>query len=311
MTTLRAESGDLTETAPTVVPLRHPGRIAAAVVLALIVAQVAYVLCTNDRFGWDVVRHYLFAGRVLRGVWLSVWLTVVSMVAGLVLGVVLAVMRLSANPVARWTSWVYVWLFRSTPVLVQLVFWYNLSALFPRVGLSVPFGGPEIWTTSANSAITPLTAAILGLALNEAAYMAEIIRSGILSVDAGQAEAATAFGMTRLKALRRVILPQAMRVIAPPTGNELITMLKTTALVSTVAVSDLMYTVQQISAANFEVIPLLIAASLWYLALVSVLMLGQAQLERRLNRSLVRTVRVRTPRRRRSVPTLTRGSEHV
>jgi polar amino acid transport system permease protein len=215
-------------------------------------------------------------------------------------------MRLSANPIARWTSWVYVWLFRSTPVLVQLVFWYNLSALFPRVGLSVPFGGPEIWTTSANSAITPLTAAILGLALNEAAYMAEIIRSGILSVDAGQAEAATAFGMTRIKALRRVILPQAMRVIAPPTGNELITMLKTTALVSTVAVSDLMYTAQQISSANFEVIPLLVTASLWYLALVSLLMLGQAQLERRLNRSLVRT-----PRRRRSVLTLSRGSEHA
>jgi polar amino acid transport system permease protein len=307
MTAVRADPSEVADReAPVVVPLRHPGRIVAAVVLALIAAQVVYVLCTNDRFGWDVVRQYLFASRILHGVWLSVWLTLVSMAAGLVLGVILAVMRLSANPIARWTSWVYVWLFRSTPVLVQLVFWYNLSALFPRVGLSVPFGGPEIWTTSANSAITPLTAAILGLALNEAAYMAEIIRSGILSVDAGQSEAATAFGMTRVKALRRVILPQAMRVIAPPTGNELITMLKTTALVSTVAVSDLMYTAQQISSANFQVIPLLVAASLWYLALVSVLMLGQAQLERRLNRSMVRA-----PRRRRSVLTLSRGSEHV
>jgi polar amino acid transport system permease protein len=305
MTTLRAESDGLTGQAPVVVPLRHPGRIVAAAALAVIAAQVIYILCTNDRFGWDVVGHYLFAGRLLHGVWLTVWLTAVSMVAGLVLGVVLAVMRLSANPVARGTSWAYVWLFRGTPVLVQLVFWYNLSALFPHIGLSVPFGGPEIWTVSANSAITPLVAAILGLSLNEAAYMAEIIRSGILSVDAGQTEAATAFGMTRIKALRRVILPQALRVIAPPTGNELITMLKTTALVSTVAVSDLMYTVQQIAAANFQVIPLLVAASLWYLAMVSVLMLGQAQLERRLNRS-----QVRTPRRRAAV-TLSRGSEHV
>jgi polar amino acid transport system permease protein len=287
----RVKSAGRTSTDRPVVPLRHPGRIVAALLLAVLGAQAVFTLATNDRFGWSVIRQYLTASRVLHGVWLSVWLTVVSMLAGLILGVLLAVMRLSANPVARWSAWAYIWLFRGTPVLVQLVFWYNLSAVFPKIGLGIPFGGPVLWSANANTLITPLTAAILGLSLNEAAYMAEIIRSGIISVDQGQTEAATAFGMTRLKALRRIVLPQALQVIAPPTGNEVITMLKTTSLVSVVAVSDLMYTVQQIAAANFQVIPLLVTACLWYLVLVSLLMVGQAWLERRLGRSAVRLVR--------------------
>ncbi len=201
------------------------------------------------------------------------------MVIGVLLGVLLAVMRLSPNPMVSGGSWLYIWFFRGTPVLVQLIFWYNIAALYPKIGLGIPFG-PSFVHPDANTLIKPFTAAILGLGLNEGAYMAEIVRAGIISVDEGQGDAARALGMTRTQTMRRVVLPQAMRVIIPPTGNETISMLKTTSLVSVIAVADLLYAVGTIYATNFKTIPLLIVASIWYLACTSILYVGQHYLER-------------------------------
>jgi polar amino acid transport system permease protein len=196
-----------------------------------------------------------------------------------VLGVILAIMRVSQSKVLRTASGLYLWFFRGTPVLVQLVFWYNLGYLFPKLIVGIPGMEPFLDLTT-NDVITPLTAAIFGLGLNEGAYLAEIIRAGILSVSVGQHEAATSIGMSRAQSYRRVVLPQAMRVIIPPTGNETIGMLKMTSLVSVIALSDLMYSAQSIYSRTFEVIPLLITVSIWYLFLTSVLSFGQGYIER-------------------------------
>jgi polar amino acid transport system permease protein len=198
-------------------------------------------------------------------------------------------MRLSANPLLSGASWAYIWFFRGTPVLVQLLFWYNLAALYPQVSLGIPFG-PAFVHGSANSLITALTASILGLGLNEGAYMAEIVRAGILSVDHGQVEAAQALGMTRAVTMRRIILPQAMRVIIPPTGNETISMLKTSSLASVITVTELLYAVQLIYSVNFKTIPLLLVASLWYLIATSVLTIGQYYVERHYARGSARAL---------------------
>jgi polar amino acid transport system permease protein len=259
----------------------------AGAVVFLIVAALIRSVVTNERFGWDVVGQYLFSPRVLHGLVVTLELTVVSMVVGLVLGIVLAIMRLSPNPLVSGSSWFYIWLFRGTPVLVQLLFWNFISALYPSIDLGIPFG-PSFIHADANSLITPFTAAVLGLGLNEGAYMAEIVRAGILSVDEGQTDAAHALGMTRLKTMRRIVLPQAMRVIIPPTGNETISMLKTSSLVSVIAYTELLYTVQLIYAANYRQIPLLIVASLWYLFVTSILSIGQYFLERRFGRGSAR-----------------------
>ncbi|MEO3941580.1 amino acid ABC transporter permease [Paenarthrobacter nicotinovorans] len=268
-----------------VIPLRRPGRIVSAIIILILVAQGILVLFTNPNFEWEVVASYIFAPPIMQGLWLTLWLTVVAMVLGIALGVVLAIMRLSSNPVASYTAWAFVWFFRGTPLLVQLVFWYNLAVLFPAINLGIPFGGPVFASLDANKIITPIVASLLGLVLNEAAYMAEIVRSGITAVDKGQVEAASALGMNRAKTLRRIILPQASRVMIPPAGNETITMLKSTSLVSVVAVADLMYQVNLISAQTFQTIPLLIVASLWYLLATSVLSVGQSRLERKFGRS--------------------------
>ncbi len=201
------------------VPVRHPGRWLAAAVVLLLVAMLVHTLVTNPRFQWDVIGDYFLSSRVLDGLELTILLTVVAMAIGIVLGVILAVMRLSANPLLSSASWAYTWLFRGTPVLVQLLFWFNLAFLYPRISLGVPFGPPFL-QANANDLITVLTAAILGLGLNEGAYMAEVVRAGILSVEHGQAEAAQALGMSRCLTMRRIILPQAMRVIIPPTDNQ-------------------------------------------------------------------------------------------
>jgi polar amino acid transport system permease protein len=262
------------------VPVRHPGRwVAAAIVVVLSVALFASI-ATNPRFEWSIVGDYFFSTRVLDGLVLTLELTVVSMAIGIALGIVLAVMRLSPNPLVAVASWVYVWFFRATPVLVQILFWSNISALYPRLSLGIPFG-PQLTDFSANDVITPFAAGMLALGLNEAAYMAEIVRAGILSVEEGQVEAAQSLGMTRLQTMRRIVLPQAMRVIIPPTGNETISMLKTTSLVSVIAVTELLYSVQLIYAVNFQVIPLLIVASIWYLIFTTVLSIGQYYVERR------------------------------
>src|SRR5205085_6531999 len=206
-------------------------------------------------------------------------LTVISMAVGIILGVVLAVMRLSPNPLVSSFSWLYIWFFRGTPLLVQLLFWGFIAALFPKISLGVPFGGPAIINVSANSLIPAFVAAILGLGLNEGAYMAEIVRAGIISVDEGQTMAAQSLGMSRLQTLRLIVLPQAMRVIIPPTGNETISMLKTSSLVAVIAYQDLLYSVQLIYAVNFRQIPLLMVACLWYLIVTTVLSIGQYYVE--------------------------------
>ena len=203
------------------------------------------------------------------------------------LGIVLALMRMSQSALLSGTSWVYIWLLRGTPVLVQILLWNNIAALYPSVGLGIPFG-PSFVHLDANTVITPFVAAMLALGLNEGAYMSEIVRAGIISVDEGQIDASKALGMTRLQMMRRVVLPQAMRVIIPPTGNETISMLKTTSLVAFVALTDLLYSAQLIYATNYKTIPLLIVASIWYLLVTSILSIGQYYIERHYGRGSAR-----------------------
>jgi polar amino acid transport system permease protein len=265
------------------VPVRHPGRWIAAVIVLVIAVAIVHSVATNPRFEWHVVGDYLFDERILEGVRVTIELMVIAMVIGVLLGALLAVMRLSPNPLVSRASWLYIWFFRGTPVLVQLLFWYNIAALYPRISLGIPFG-PSFVHADANTLITPFTAAILGLGLNEGAYMAEIVRAGIISVDAGQSDAARALGMTRLQTMRRIVLPQAMRVIIPPTGNETISMLKTSSLASTIVVTELLYASQLIYSVNFKTIQLLIVASGWYIALTSILYVGQYYLERHYGR---------------------------
>jgi polar amino acid transport system permease protein len=216
-------------------------------------------------------------------------LTAIAMVVGIALGVALAVMRLSPNPLVSGASGLYVWFFRGTPVLVQLLFWNFISALYPTISLGIPFG-PDLVHGDANTLITPFVAAILGLGLNQAAYQAEIVRAGVLAVEEGQTEAAKALGMTRLQTMRRIVLPQAMRVIIPPTGNEVISMLKTSSLVSVIAYPELLYSAQLIYAVNFRQIPLLLVVCVWYLFVTTLLSIGQYYLERRFGRGTARAM---------------------
>ncbi len=285
-----------TETSIPVIPLKHPVRQAFGVVLLVAVAAGIWNVATNDRFHWDVVSSYLLAPEILRGVVLTIILTVFSMTAGISLGTILAIMRLSDNPIVSGISRAYIWFFRGTPLLVQLIFWYNIAALYPTISIGLPFGGPEFVIGSANSLITPLGAALLGLSLNEAAYMAEIIRGGIGSVDNGQYDAAQALGMNKTQLMRRIILPQTMRVVLPSTGNQVISMLKGTTLVSVLAISDLLYSAQIIYSLNYQTIPLLIVASLWYLLMTTILSYFQNKLEKHYGRGFSAMA---TPTRRR------------
>jgi len=270
------------------VPVRHPGRWVAAAIIVVLVVQLVHWAATNPAIKWNVVGKYLFNDSILQGVQRTIMLTIIAMVMGIVLGILLAVMRLSANPIVSGAAWVYIWLFRGTPVIVQLVFWYSIPAVLQSISLGIPFGPAWLITDDPKTLITQLVAVCLGLGLNEAAYMAEIARAGILSVDEGQVEAASALGMTRLLSMRRIVLPQAMRVIIPPTGNETISMLKTSSLASVVGYAELFYTSEIIAARNFQVIPLLLVASIWYLFLTSILTVGQYYLERRFARGTSR-----------------------
>ncbi|KAA9106636.1 amino acid ABC transporter permease [Microbacterium rhizomatis] len=237
---------------------------------------------------WDVVGEYLFNPKVLDGVVLTLVLTAVAMILGCLIGLILALMKISSSLLLNVAADGYIWLFRGTPLLVQLLFWYNLASFIPTLSIGIPFG-PSFVELDTNTVITSMVAAMLGLGLNEGAYMSEIIRAGIQSVDQGQAEAAAALGMSRRRAMRRIVLPQAMRVIVPPTGNQVISMLKGTSLVSIVAISELLYTVQVIYARTFETIPLLVVACIWYLFLTSVLSIGQHYIERYYARGATRT----------------------
>jgi polar amino acid transport system permease protein len=252
--------------------------LTAAVVVAL--ASLIRLIVTNPNFGWSVVGEYFTADAIIAGLGRTLLLTLVGMVAGVAIGVVMAVMRLSPVPVLSAVSWLYIWFFRGTPLLVQIIFWYNLASLLPTISIGIPFGGTTFWSGDTNVLVTPFVAAVLGLGLNEGAYMAEIVRGGILSVDHGQREAAKALGMTESRSMRRIILPQAMRVVIPPTGNQLISMLKSSSLVSVTSLPELLYASQLIYQQTFQTIPLLIVASIWYLIVTSILTVGQYYLER-------------------------------
>ncbi|MGI5126442.1 amino acid ABC transporter permease [Pseudonocardia sp. CA-107938] len=266
------------------IPVRHPGRWLAVAVLAVLAAMLVNSMITNPGFGWATVGEYLFSPQILNGLANTLVLTVLSMVIGIVGGVALAIMRLSPNPVLSSVSWTFIWLFRGTPLIAQLLFWNFLAALYPQLGVGIPFG-PTFVAFDTNTLITPFLACLLGLGLNEAAYMAEIVRAGLQSVDSGQSEAAGALGMSRAQTLRRIVLPQAMRVIIPPTGNETISMLKNTSLVVVIGYFELLTSAQRIYANNFQTIPLLIVVAIWYLAVTSVMSVGQYYIERHYGRS--------------------------
>ncbi|MEB4614983.1 amino acid ABC transporter permease, partial [Leucobacter sp. M11] len=283
-----AEQQPFYESEPLVaVPLRRPWRTVLAIVIVIAVGLFIYDAATNrPAYDWPTVGKYLFDDRIMSALVNTLLLTVYSMIIAVVLGVLLAVMRLSPNPVVKSVSWVYLWIFRGTPVYVQLTFWGMVALIYPTISLGVPFG--EAWLTLETDALLSTFAlAVIGLALNESAYMAEIVRAGLLAVDKGQEEAATALGLGWWHTMSRVVLPQAMRVIIPPTGNEVISMLKTTSLVVAVPYSyDLYARARDISVETFNPIPLLIVASLWYLLFTSVLMVGQYYLEKRFARGV-------------------------
>lgn len=270
------------------VPVRHPGRWVGAAVVLLLAAMFVHSLLTNPNWGWSLIGNWIFAPPIIRGVGVTILLTILAMIMGLVLGIMLAIMRLSPNPVLSGVAWVFIWAFRGTPVYVQLFLWANIGALYTSVSLGVPFG-PELLTLETKTLIPMFVAALLGLGLNEAAYMAEIVRAGILSVDEGQEEAATALGMSRMQTLRHIVLPQAMRVIVPPTGNETISMLKTTSLVIAVPLTtELFFQASAVGNRLFQPFPMAVMASLWYLFLTSILMVGQYYIERYYARGAMR-----------------------
>ena len=271
------------------IPARHPWRWVASAVVLLLSAWFAWSVATNPNFGWSVVWEYMFAAPIMRGLVITIELTILSMVLGVILGIILAVMKLSPNHIVRGAAEIYIWFFRGTPLLVQVIFWFNLAALYPVIHVGLPFM-PALWEGSANTIITQFSAALLGLALNEGAYMAEIVRGGIIAVDEGQTEAAQSIGMTRRQTLRRIVLPQAMRVIVPPTGNEAISMLKNTSIISVIGYAELLYSAQIIYARTYQTIPLLIVASLWYLILTSFMYIGQYYIERHFAKGALRNL---------------------
>ncbi|MFF4105615.1 amino acid ABC transporter permease [Streptomyces sp. NPDC001903] len=268
----------------TVVPLRHYGRWIAAVAAIAALIGVAGSLAKNSNLHWEIIGHFLFADLIFSGLVTTLWLTVAAMALGLILGTLVAVMRLSSNPVLYGMSSLFVWFFRGTPLLVQIIFWGYAAALYQYVKIGIPFTSVTFFQVETNSLLTPAVAALLALGLNEAAYASEIVRAGIQSVDPGQSEAAHSLGMRPAQTMRRIVLPQAMRVIIPPMGNETINMLKMTALVSIISAHDLMSNIQDVYAQNYQVIPMLVVASLWYLGLVTLLSIPQAWLERRYGR---------------------------
>ncbi len=272
------------------VPLRRPGRVISAVVLLVLLGLFIYGAATNDAYNWPVYWKYLFDERISHAALVTLELTGIAMAIGIVLGVVLAVMRLSPNFVLKGIAWGFLWFFRGTPVYVQLVFWGLITTIYQQIDLGVPFV-VQMAHIDVRTAFTPFFFACLGLGLNEAAYMAEIVRAGIGSVEEGQNEAAAALGMGWAMTMRRVVLPQAMRVIIPPTGNELISMLKTTSLVVAIPLTtDLYSQARSIATPIFQPVPLLLVASTWYLAITSVLMVGQYFLEKHYARGSSRTM---------------------
>lgn len=294
-----------------VVPVRHVGRWLGAAGIVLAVAMLAHAIvakiptgqfhCATShgqrhcvpvqewRFHWDVVGQYWSNHLILSGLFRTLYITVAAMAIGIVLGIIVAIMRVSPSRVLSLPAWAYTWFFRGTPVYVQLIFWFNIAVVFPVLTIGVPFLPVTFLHIDVNAVLTPMVAAIVALGLNEGAYMSEIARAGLIAVDEGQVEAATSLGMRRSQTLRLVVLPQAMRVIIPPTGNEVISMLKTSSLASAISVPELTGNASYIYASNYQIIPLLIVASLWYLAVTTILSIGQYYLERYFNRGALRT----------------------
>jgi polar amino acid transport system permease protein len=269
------------------VPVRHWGRWAGAAVVLVLVAWLVSAAAASHFIDVATVRRYLFHPLIRKGVQATLVVAVLAQVTGIVLGILLAVLRLSKNPVLSAPASFYVWIFRGTPVLVQLFFWFNgVPSVFKTLTIAVPFTHWTLYSKPMVEFMTPFMAAFLGLGLNEGAYMAEIVRAGILSVDEGQVDAAAALGMTPGLTLRRIVLPQAMRVVIPPTGNEFISMLKTSSLAAAITYGELLRRAGDIYSSNLAVVPLLVVASLWYLAMTTVAGIGQHFLERRFARGL-------------------------
>jgi polar amino acid transport system permease protein len=263
------------------VPVRHWGRwVSALIVIALLAWLVAAAIHAHFV---DVpeVRKYLFHPLIIRGLIATIWLAVLAQATGIALGVIFAMMRLSKNSVLSVVAWFYIWFFRGTPLLVQLFFWYNgIVTVFHTLTIRIPFTDVTLYSKPMSVFMTAFVAAYIGFALNEGAYMAEIVRAGILAVDEGQVEAAHALGMTSALTMRRIVLPQAMRVMIPPTGNEFISMLKSTSLASTIAFGELLRRAGDIYSTNLEVVPLLVVVSIWYLTLTTIATIGQYYVER-------------------------------
>lgn len=267
-----------------VAPQRHLGRWATATVLLALSALVCYTLFSNPNLNHRVIDHFFFSQAILHGLVVTLELAVISQVVGTVLGLLVALLRMSHNPVSRTVGSLYIWLLRGTPLLVQILIWGNFALFYKHITVGIPGTSLVLANYNTNHVLTTFVASLLALSLNEAAYMAEIIRSGLLSVDPGQREAARAIGLSPLQTLRKVVLPQALRVIIPPSGNQFINMLKMTSLVSVIAGGDLLTQAENISAANLRTVELLIVASAWYLLVTTVASIGQALLERRFNR---------------------------
>ena len=273
-------------------PVPRPGRWVSAIIVAILAAMAIHGLITNVNFQWGVVFQWLFSASIMQGVAFTIILTVLAMAVGTVLAITMAIMRQSVNPVLRWVAMAYIWFFRGTPIYTQLIFWSLLPTLYPSLSVGVPFLGTLLgWEVSFDTAtyFTPFWVAFVGLGLNEGAYLAEIMRAGLLSVSKGQWEAATALGMPRATIFRRIILPQAMRVIVPPIGNETISMLKTTSLVSAIPFTlELTFIARQRGQATFAPVPLLIAAAIWYLVITSLLMVIQSMIEKHFGKGFER-----------------------
>ncbi|MEZ2390294.1 amino acid ABC transporter permease [bacterium RCC_150] len=279
------------EVPDTVAVKRHYGRWVAVVVLAAIALGVANSLAQNPQLEWDVVGQYLFDGLILEGLGQTVVLALVSMLAATAIGLIFGFFRLSTNPVLRTLGSLYVWVFRSVPALIQILFWGNLALFAPRLGLGIPGTGWSLVSAPTNDVLSPFAASIVALALANGAYLAEIIRSGLLSVDEGQHLASSALGLTWWQTQRKVILPQALRVMVPPAGNQFITLLKETSLVSVIAGGDILSKAENISGYNLRTIELLIVAAVWYLLVTSAATLGQTIIERRTARGLTQKKR--------------------
>jgi len=271
------------------VPVRHWGRWVSAIVVLAVLAWLVESAIRAHFIDFGEVHKWQFNSLILKGLWATIVLAVLAQAAGIVLGVIFAIMRLSKNPVMSGLAWIYIWFFRGTPVLVQLFFWFNgVPSVFHTLTIAIPFTNITIYSTPMVSFMTPFMAAFLGLSLNEGAYMAEIVRAGIISVDEGQVHAAQALGMTSVLTTRRIVMPQAMRVIIPPTGNEFISMLKTSSLASAITYGELLRRAGDIYSTNLQVVPLLIVVSIWYLFLTTIATIGQYYVERRFARSRVR-----------------------